>query len=191
MPIDNRLITDSVAYTREQLINANKTTCPHIFAVENFLYPPLLHKFLRYLDSYDNWKPVEFPLVGRQILNWEADTVVEEVHVCMESITKEVNGLLSTTHDKFLGLNIWKDVAPYRIEPHTDNPVIGTSLQIYLNNCDANLATNFLYDGEEIALPYNSNSGYVMNNDFRITHWMNTPIPAGFNRYSLYAIWKT
>lgn len=191
MPIDNHLINDSVAYTRQRLLNANKTICPHIFAVEDFLYQPLLDKFLQYLENYNDWKIVELPMIGRQILNWEFDTVVEEVHICMESITGEVNSLLSTNHDKFLGLNIWKDVNPYKIEPHTDNPVIGTSLQVYLNNCNANLSTKFSYGGEDIALPYNGNSGYIMNNDFRVTHWMNTPIPQGFNRYSLYAIWKS
>lgn len=191
MPIDNQLINDSIVHAKQQLINANSTPCPYIFTVENLLYQPLLNKFLHYLESYDNWKKVDLPLVGRQILNWEFDTVVEEVHACMEAITSEVNNLLSTKHDKFLGLNIWKDVYPYKIKPHTDNPVIGTSMQIYVNNCNANLATNFSYNGEDIALPYNTNSGYVMNNDFRIKHWMDTPVPKDFNRYSLYAIWKS
>jgi hypothetical protein len=191
MPIDQPLIDDSIAYSKEKTSAATKTACPHIYAVSDFIYQPLLDKFLKYLDSYENWKAADPPLLGRQLLNWEFDTVVEEVHICMESITGEVNTLLSTNHSKFLGLNIWKDVSPYKIEAHTDNPVIGTSLQIYLNNCNANLATNFSYEGENISLPYNSNSGYIMNNDFKVTHWMTTPLPENFNRYSLYAIWKS
>ena len=191
MPIDHKLIDDSIAYSKEQLLLAKSTPCPYIFIVDNFLYQPLLDKFLDFLKNYENWRLVEPPLKGRKILNWEFDTVVEEVHTCMREITTEVNQLLSTNHTNFLGLNIWKDVYPYKINPHTDNPIIGTSLQIYLNNCNANLATNFSYDGQNIALPYNSNSGYIMNNDFKVTHWMTTPIPENFDRYSLYGIWKS
>jgi hypothetical protein len=190
MPLDFNLIEKSIDYSRKQLNQSVKTNCPYICQLNDFIYQPLLEKFLNYLHNYQNWQDSTPHINGRKILNWEFDTVVEEIHICMESLTIDINQLLSTNHEKFLGLNIWKDVNPFSIPRHTDNPVIGTSLQIYLNSCESNLGTKFSYNDEDINLPYTSNSGYITNNDFRVEHWMNTPIPLNYQRYSLYAIWS-
>lgn len=189
MPLDFKLIENNIDHSKSQLIKKTSTGCPYLYLLNDFFDRTMLDKILNYLKAYDKWGPSEPYYEGRQILNWEFDTVVEEIHISMESLTSEVNTLFNTNHSKFLGLNIWKDEYPFIIPKHTDNPIIGTSIQIYLNDCEENLATKFFYENETLNIPYISNSGYAMNNDFRIFHSMDSKIPLGFERYSLYAIW--
>lgn len=188
MPIDNDLIEQNIAHNKNSLQGNQPSGCPYIYLLDNFLHPDMLTKLLEFIRGYNNWADTVFK--GRQVLNWEFDTVVEEVHTSMEAITQEVNQLIGKDHSKFVGLNVWKDVVPFVIDPHTDNPIIGTSIQIYLNDCDADLSTKFEYDGQTLSPKYASNSGYIMDNDFKVRHWMTAPLPQDFVRYSLYGIWK-
>lgn len=188
MPIDNDLIQKNIEHSKVSLSKAATSGCPCIHLLDDFLHPDMLDKLLDFLRNYDNWSETDLP--GRKILNWEFDTVVEEVHTSMESITQEVNQLMGKDHSKFMGLNIWQDTIPFTIPPHSDNPVIGTSIQIYLNDCNADLSTKFEYDQQILSPRYVKNFGYIMDNDHKIKHWMTTPLPNDFMRYSLYGIWK-
>lgn len=188
MPLDFRLIDESTSYSLERVREAKPSVCPYIYTLRNFLSQPLLTKLLNHLIEYNAWDEIHrHP--GRKEIIWEADTVVEEVFMVMSSLTPAVNDLLLTNHNKFLGINLWKDSNPFTVPRHTDNPIIGTSIQIYLNSCDVDLTTKFLYGDTVINLDYISNSGYMMNNDFRAEHWMYESIPMDFKRYSLYATW--
>ena len=72
---------------------------------------------------------------------------------------------------------------------YLDHDLIKTSLQVYLNSTEKNLATQFEYNGEIICPDYVTNAGYLMNNKSKVKHWMKQSIPTHFTRYSLYATW--
>jgi hypothetical protein len=57
-------------------------------------------------------------------------------------------------------------------------------MQIYLSNGPKELGTWF----EDIEIPFVQNTGYIMTNRNKLKHGMKVPVPSGFTRYSLYAL---
>lgn len=189
MPLDYPLIEDSKIYSQIRLNNAVETISPDLLFVTDFIYPPLLTKLLGYIsnDSLDWQAEIYQESKNRAKLNWTPDTVLEETHIVLDSLTDQLNQTYNK-QTRFLGLSIWKDQQGYTIRPHVDQPLISISLQVYLSESSEELDTRFLYDGKVIGPGYNKNSGYIQNN-VGITHFMVNPVPAEHVRYSLYAIW--
>lgn len=85
---------------------------------------------------------------------------------------------------KFKRVIIWKDFNGYTIADHSDGDHITGSMQIYLNDAPENLGTCF----SDTCLPFIKNTGYIMDNKHKLSHYMLNPVPVGVERLSLYAL---
>jgi hypothetical protein len=194
MAIDFTLIEQSTKYSIGQINEKIPTVCPYVFILPNFIDPTLLGKLYQYSLVSNNWCEQELYgsllyATNRFKINWEADTVIEEVHTVFENLTDTLNQVYKKNY-KFLGINLWKDSAGFHTIKHVDNPGIDLSIQIYLNDIECDLGTKFEYANTTIKTPYIKNFGYMMDNDGKITHYFDSVIPPDYTRYSLYAIWS-
>ena len=192
MPLDQDLINKSTTYSRNCLSHLVPTCSPHLFLIDNFLHPEMLEKLINFVSiedvkwELDTWKKD----LNRLKLDWVFDSVIEEVHIVLENLTRELNQKFNKTN-KFIGLTIWKDLKGYTIAEHTDNEMIDMALQIYLTEHDTiDLSTHFKYAGQITHPIYKINSGYLEDNVIGIPHYMSTPVPIDHTRLSLYAIWS-
>jgi len=167
------------------------TDCKDLYFFQNFLYPPLLSKLIEFVNSEElEWTVARLQETQqRREIAWLPDSIIEETHTVIENLTNTINDKLNIKQ-KFNGISIWKDWGSYKIERHSDQELIKTSLQVYLNSTKKNLATQFKCNGEIICPEYVTNAGYLMNNKSKVKHWMHQSIPKNFNRYSLYATWS-
>lgn len=190
MAIDSRLITQSTVYSQNQLEHKVATQCPQLFLLDDFLLPELLEKTLDYLQDSDlDWATVLYQeSLPRYKIEWAADTVVEELHCVMESLTTTVDKIYGKK-TKFNGINIWKDVYPYTLPLHEDNFRVSTAIQIYLTSGPEDLCTTFDYQGQFIKSQYKINQGYLFDNSQRTQHGLLSTVPQNHERLSLYATW--
>lgn len=188
--IDQQLIQNNIEHASNSLRNIKPSGIDGLFFVDDFFTQELVDKLLLYLNSErPQWQQKTQP--HRQEVNWESESVVEEAHEIFLAQTKQINQIFPDLDLKFLGLNIWKDTAGYRIRPHTDNPVILAALQIYLTtNPDIDLGTEFIKDQLRVNVPGKINCGYLANNSAPILHKTTNTVPTGHVRYCLYAIWS-
>jgi len=191
MPLDFELIDKSIAHSKKQIELKDTTDSVDLFFVEDFLHPELLQKLVGTITSEPlEWKKVQYQEYQNRLeVTWLPDSVIEETHIVLESLTESIGNIWNGPR-KFLGISIWQDQSPYSIRPHSDQSLIGYSLQVYLNTNDKNLSTQFQINDNIVGPKYQTNCGYLMNNDSKILHWMLQDIPKNFTRYSLYAIWK-
>lgn len=191
MPLDFELINKSIEYSKTRLIEKTTTTCPHLFLLNDFLYQPLLEKLLAFVEpDTEHWQTVLYQeSTVRRSISWLPDTVIEETHMVMQELTNSLNDLFQK-QTTFSGISVWKDVHPYSIKLHKDNNMVGTAMQLYLTSGPKNLNTVFEYNSTLIGANYQKNSGYIMDNTYKIIHGMLTPVPVDHIRYSLYAIWS-
>lgn len=189
MALDYSLIEDGKIYSQIRLNNLIETASSDLSFVSEFIYPPLLDKLLEYINNDSlYWMPELYQeSKNRAKLNWIPDSVLEETHIVLDSLTDQLNSIYSK-QTKFLGLSVWKDQQGYTIRPHADRSLISISLQVYLSESTDDLSTHFLCNGKVISPGYVKNSGYIQNNVGMI-HFMNNPVPADHIRYSLYAVW--
>jgi hypothetical protein len=133
---------------------------------------------------------------NRYRLNWQADSIIEDLHCSYESVTPVINQLFTKTKDKvFIGLNVWKDTEGFRTGMHRDNDIIAVAMQVYQGkHVPSDCGTRFELENEMLHLPYQHNSGYVLeqpdNIVDRLVHGTSKPTPAGCERLSIYAIWS-
>lgn len=192
MPLDFNLVEESIAYSLDKIKNKKSTASPHLFLLEDFIYPPLLEKLYQLITADQNlpWHTVAYQeSSGRTAVSWLSDSAVEETHMVFDSLTQEINQITGDNL-KFMGIDVWRDLFPYTIVKHSDQNLIRCAIQIYLNETTVDLATKFCYNNLTIAPPYKTNYGYLMDNQGKVAHWMTTAVPQDFARYSLYAIWK-
>jgi len=191
--IDHNLIKAGTKHSKHVLDITHATDCKDLYFFQNFLYPPLLNKLIEFVSSEElEWAVVRYLGIwprGRREVTWLPDSVIEETHTVIENITNTINNKLNIKQE-FNGISIWKDWGSYKNERHSDHEVITTILQVYLNSTEKNLATQFECNKEIICPEYVANSGYLMNNESKIKHWMTQQIPKNFNRYSLVATWS-
>lgn len=192
--LDFELINLSYDHAATQLDRKTNTGIPGLYVIENFLPISLLEKLTTFIQVENNWlaetvESGDTPYPKRMKLNWVPDSVIEETHILLEKLTGKLNKEFQR-NNKFMGLSIWKDYTGYSISKHTDNPVIDIALQVYLNsNSTLHLGTDFEYKNQKFSVKYDMNTGYIMDNTKKITHSMQTKVPANYVRYSLYAIW--
>lgn len=187
--IENSIQHSQLSIQNSELINDN------FRLVTNFLHSSLLDKLKDFINSVDDsaWHTVLLQEKRpRRSINWIPDSVIEELHIISEQLTADLNHTFNTANTSFQGLQLWHDQGGYKLDPHVDNPIINTSIQIYLFDTSNEYGTSFLLGKDVLDVPFNHNCGYILNkthNDNRITHWTTTPLPAGINRYSLYLTW--
>lgn len=192
MALDFDLIERSKLHASLKLATALGTDCPDLYLLDDFLYRPLLDKLVDYVTNNDlEWAVEEYQKSkNRQKIHWMSDTVIEETHIVLDSLTDLLNATFNRT-DQFLGLTIWKDSAGYTIAPHCDRKIIDMAMQIYLSESDVDLATKFEYRGKLLGPKYRKNSGYLQDNSIGVNHFLHTPVPEAHIRYSLYAVWSS
>jgi hypothetical protein len=193
MPLDFTLIEKATNYSIDQFDKKTSTDCPYIFILHEFLDPELLEKLYKFALFNNNWSIQEdYKKIGyrdsRFKLNWASDTVIEETHIVLENLTQVLNQFYNK-NNKFLGINLWKDVTGFSLSKHVDNPDIDLAMQIYLNNGSDDLGTTFTYQDTIVKTPYIENHGYIMDNLGKVLHYFDSTIPVDYTRYSLYAIW--
>lgn len=191
MGLDFSLIKTSTQNALDNLNKLQKTECPAVFLISNIISDSLLKKLIDYIHDTTLWEidiknGVHYK--NRLKLNWEAETVIEELHIVFESLTDVLNKRFNR-NNQFLGITVWKDLENYTIAPHCDNRIIDISMQIYLTEGVPGLGTVFKYNDTLITANYQKNHGYIMDNRQYITHYLANSVPPGHVRYSVYAIW--
>lgn len=194
MSLDFNLIDQALDWSVQQLQRRQTTSNSALAFLDDFLLPDLLHKLDQRLMLPLAWvnETIEdgshiYP--NRQKINWESESVIEELHTVFELLTPEVNKIFQR-NNKFLCINIWKDSPGYQIGKHTDNSAIDVAIQIYLDSGDSALGTEFYLENQTVQARYFRNSGYIMDNQAQIPHSMQGNIPQNHHRLSVYAIWK-
>jgi hypothetical protein len=191
MPLNFDLIKQATAYSLERLNYRIPTPSSKLHFLESFIDPELSNKLLSFIQTDDIlWSPEKdqnYQTRGK--LNWVFDSVIEEAHIVLENLTDKINELYQR-EVYFQGISVWRDIYPYTIETHRDNPEINIAVQIYLSGNGSELGTKFNYDNQVIQTPYTKDSGYIQDNtDDRTNHYFDSTIPPDHTRYSLYAIW--
>ena len=190
--IDQDLIKSGSMHLKSMLASLS-TDHNGLILIEDVFTDQIIEKLLKFCIAADDWEPQltadnKTVVANREKISWRYDCIVEETHTILENVTPEISRLIKRDNLVFGGVNLWKDTEGYTIKRHTDNPVIQTSLQVYIQNLPT-LSTIFEYDGNLVHTNPNSNAGYISDNLIGIPHWLPNAVPAEFNRYSLHAIW--
>jgi len=192
MPLEFELIKKSIEYSLDKIKTMKQSDCPDLFFLNDFLYPLLMDKLVNFLTTTEiDWQvEIYQEQLNRLKINWIPDSVIEEIHIVLESLTPELNQKFNR-NNKFFGITVWKDQEGYTIHKHDkDNSIIDIALQIYLSESLVNLGTSFEYNNEIIQVNYRKNHGYLYDNSRGVTHYMSIPVPKEHIRYSLYAMWS-
>lgn len=163
--------------------------------IHNVFSADVLNKVYDYIlnDSDKVWEAetTRDPSVTRSKISWHAETVIEELHMAMESITPKVQTILdSPVH--FTGLTLWEDEENYKIDWHTDNPILMATMQIYIAGSKNNPGTEFKLDEEKYhTCDFIPNTGYFLNQTKRrLEHHTTGSVPPHVDRYSLFGMWS-
>jgi len=192
MPLETKLIEQSVEYSLDKLKNTPDTECPNLFFLTDFLHPTFIDKFVDFITTNDlAWQGQEGQEYKNRLkINWVPDSPIEEAHIIMEHLTESLNKKFSR-NNKFIGISVWKDQEGYFISQHIDNKDIDVAIQIYLTGETENLGTTFEYNNLSLQAQYQKNCGYLIDDSQQLVHSMSTVVPKDHIRYSLYAIWSS
>lgn len=164
---------------------------PQLLLIRDVLPQAMLDKLQALLQTDITWKPVWKQPDSRKMIDWIAESVIEELHCVGELLTPVVCECFGINGVHFQALQLWKDHETYDLSQHQDNPVIDVAMQIYLYNDKDSEGTTFVLDGE-LDVPFNTNTGYVLwkkSNDERIPHRVSQPV-TGSDRITLYLTWS-
>jgi len=160
-----------------------------------------LENFISNLTE-NQWSPESTPnknmnkYRNRHRINWQSDSIIEELSMSYNAVTPLINKIFNHTKEKvFIGLNIWKDTEGFQTGLHRDNDIIAVAMQIYQGkNVPKNCGTRFEIENEMLHLPYEHNSGYVLEQaddiQQRLVHGTSRPTPKDCTRLSVYAVWS-
>jgi hypothetical protein len=192
MPLDFDLITTATSYSIDKLKNVEVTDCPDVFWLNNFIEPELLDKFVKFITTEQlEWVPEDLQETAPRLkVNWVFDSVIEEVHMVFENLTPVLNQQFDR-NNRFNGIAIWHDLPGYTIGPHQDRDLINLAVQIYVTAGPAELGTKFKHNDRVLQAKYQVNHGYLADNQRGVTHYLDTPVPAGHTRLSVYAVWTS
>jgi hypothetical protein len=192
MPLDFDLIKTATAYSIEKLELVETTDCPDLFWLNNFIDPRLLDKLVEFITTEDlEWVPEDLQETAPRLkVNWMFDSVIEEVHTVFENLTPVLKRRFDR-NNRFNGIAIWHDLPGYTISPHKDRALINLATQIYLTTGPAELGTKFKHNGQVLQAKYQTNHGYLLDNQQGVTHYLDTPVPAEHLRLSVYAVWTS
>lgn len=152
---------------------------PDLYQIKDIFQPAELAYVLQELEQATEWEKVRLQEnTPRDSVKWINNGLLDRAW-CM------LNDLDFTKFKlKFKHVSLWRDQHPYYIGSHVDNDQVYSAMQIYLNTGPIELGTWF----EEIQIPFVQNTGYLMNNQNKLKHGMKLPVPVGFTRYSMYAL---
>ncbi len=85
------------------------------------------------------------------------------------------------------GLFLWRDSKGFKSHWHPDDFTHLPTAQIYVDG-DKDLGTSFIVNDEEITIPFEPNTGYLMDNKYQIVHGMLNPVREKI-RQSIYLIY--
>lgn len=197
--IDQTLI-DKNSFLAKSAIRKSKLVDPRLHVLKSVFSDDLLDKLTDYFSKNyhsDLWVP-ESDQYGsllqdspRYKLAWDAETVIEELYFICDSLSDEINNLYPNVERKFSGITIWRDHPGYKIGWHTDNPVIATSMQVYIDGGTANPGTEFETINGSHLVPFVINNGYIANHEVnnRPRHRIGHMVPSCEIRYSVFALW--
>ena len=152
---------------------------PDLYQITDIFQPDELSHVLQELEHVTEWEKIKLQEnQPRYSVKWIDNGLLDQVWCMLNNLDYLRFGL------KFTHVTLWKDQHPYYIGPHIDNDRVSAAMQIYLNTGPIELGTWF----EEIEIPFVQNTGYIMDNRNKLKHGMKLPVPAGFTRYSLYAL---
>jgi hypothetical protein len=192
MPLDFDLIKTATDYSIKKIELAEATDCPELFWLTDFIEPTLLDKFITYITTEKlEWVPEDLQETAPRLkVNWVFDSVIEEVHTVFENLTPVLNRRFGR-NNRFNGIAVWHDLPGYTIGPHQDRDLINLAIQIYVTTGPAELGTKFNYNNQVLQTKYLVNHGYLSDNRRGVTHYLDTPVPVGHTRLSVYAVWTS
>ena len=191
--IDQEQITKSIKSMESAFVNCLPTPSDKLFQIMSAIDNAMIDKLKAYLTTVDSAKWQDFQTSSlRKVINWDADTVIEELHNVFDGITEFIGRQFSTGPVNFLGLQLWKDTNDYHMRYHDDNPIIDIALQLYLFDAPEECGTVFKINEQEYLVPFEHNTGYVYKHQASagVPHKVKVNIPPDTSRYSLYAIWS-
>lgn len=192
MHLDFELINDATNNASNSLKDRISTESNSLFRLNNFFGKLFINKLEAFCKSNSNWifqtDADNLPLENRNKISWIPNSVVEETHIIFENLTPIIQQIFSRDL-KFDGISIWQDKTNYFIGKHQDNPRIEAAIQIYLSESAYHLGTVFECKNDNVEIEYKKNSGYLMDNEEKLIHYMLNPVPVDHVRYSVYAIW--
>jgi hypothetical protein len=191
--IDLNLINISTESAKIAIANCRSTPSDGLFLIDSVFDNTAVAKLKEYTINTANWKN-DAPK-SRAYVAWEPDTIIEELHEVCNNLTTPIGERFFNSRLNYLGIQIWKDTNKFRMKWHYDNPIINVALQVYMFDTPSIYGTSFLIDGNEFAVPYRHNSGYITINNGNgiangLKHKPTTETPAGVDRFSVYAIWS-
>ena len=197
--IDQHLIDNNVS----SLINALKdglAISPKVKFIKDAFDQNMLSKLQVYFDNNyhsDLWKPetneygIPMKTMPRCKLQWDAESVIEEIHEVCNSVTPLLQKLYTRPTIVFDGITLWRDEPGYNIAWHTDNPKIHMTMQVYLCGSEQCPGTEFKTELGSMTAPFVPNTGYFIDqHEVRPEHRLAYTVPKNQIRYSLFAIWK-
>ena len=190
--IDNQLINASIFHGQKSLENRISVGYDkQVFLIEDFFPSEIIDRLLKFAHNTKEWKTVDLQEhLNRKQVNWNSDSIIEEVHTVIESLTPKINEIFDDDFVNFNGISLWQDQTGYKIPNHIDNDSVQASIKIYLTTDSTNLATTFDIDNNVISAKYLINHGYIMNNRYKVRHGLENSVPQGHVRYSLYGTWQ-
>jgi len=189
--IDQNLIDISTDQAQQAVVDSALTPIPNLYLVNNVFNKKLVDKLRTYLTSNQaKWDRVKLPF--RELITWDGDTVVEELHIVCNNITETVGTQYFGSRLNYLGIQIWRDTGKFKMDWHSDNELIKVALQVYLFDAPAEYGTTFKLDNREITIPYVHNTGYlaVTHEPPGIQHRPTTQADGTITRYSIYVVWS-
>jgi hypothetical protein len=150
-----------------------------LYHIKNIFSVSELEYVLTSLPTQTNWQTINLQKTQpRRTLQWESDGLVDYTWELINHLDFSKFGL------KFTNVSIWQDQHPYCIRNHVDNDRVKAAMQIYLSTGMSNTGTWF----DTIEIPFELNTGYIMNNRNKLPHKMKHPVPLNQTRYSVYAL---
>jgi hypothetical protein len=192
--IDQSLINSGVSLLRAALDNAIPVAAD-LYQVNQILPDTAIAKLETYLKTNIE-QPWEYETSAygqhRKKLAWHAETVIEELHEICNGVSAAVFDKFKLHNHRFLGITLWQDAPEYFLDWHTDNDTVSVSLQVYLFGNPLCPGTTFCIDDKEIAIGFQSNTGYLVYHrpNQQLVHKVSWPVPNNTIRYSLFAMWS-
>ena len=191
--LDYSLIDKNTSCIKESLNNSVKIL-DNFYTLKDVFDQAATEKLKFYIDTVKkrDWSNEQGQeQKNRAKLTFKADTVLEEFHIAMENSTNIIQNMYPELNLKFDGVMIWLDRVGYNIVPHTDNPKIAVSVQIYLyDTAPHHCGTRFYFNDNQVDVLYQHNTGYLIEQvSNKLMHGSMCKTPKGVTRYSLYAVW--
>lgn len=185
--IDFNLIDANNKQLSASILNRVDIGLPWAYKIENVFTNALLEKIKIKFNSNTQWEKVNLQNdKNRNLIKWEPDSVIEEVHNIFESCQDIVSDVFKRKV-VFKSVNFWKDLPGYTISPHIDNQQISIAIQVYIGESTALAGTELYLDNKQFTkLPWINNTGYILNNTPVSVHGMTIPSSQRTSVYGIY-----